>query len=49
MIKRKKRIFLPFAFLKISTCPLAAHLQVPQADTQTKTCKRAAILPTLKK
>jgi hypothetical protein len=33
---------LPFAFLKISANPLAAHCQAAQADTQTKACQRAA-------
>jgi len=39
----------PFAFLKISANPLAAHCQAAQTDTQTKAYQRAAILPTHKK
>jgi len=40
-----EKITRPFVFFKISAIPLAAHCQAPQADTQTKVCPRAAILP----
>jgi hypothetical protein len=43
--------FLPTAhFLKTILLPahIAAHCQAAQADTQTKACQRAAILPTQK-
>ena len=36
----------PFAFLKISASPLAAHCQAVQANAETKACQRAAILKT---
>jgi len=42
--------FLPTAhFLKTNILPthIAAHCQAAQADSQTKACQRAAILPTL--
>jgi len=39
----------PFAFLKITVSPLAAHCQAAQTDPQTKACQRAAILPKHKK
>ena len=47
MTEIKEKIFRPFTFLKISACPLVAHMQVLQANTQSKTCKRATIFPTL--
>lgn len=37
-------ISLPFAFLKISANPLAAHCQAAHTDTQTKARQRATIL-----
>jgi len=46
---KRKIITRPFAFLKISVNPLAAHCQAAHADSQTKACQRAAILPTHKK
>ena len=46
MTEIKENITRPFAFLKTSANPLAAHCQAAQADTQTKTCQRATILPT---
>jgi hypothetical protein len=46
MTEFKEKLTRPFAFLKISAIPHAAHCQAAQADTQTKACQRAAFLPT---
>ena len=41
MTALEDKITTPFAFIKISANPLAAHCQAAQADTQIQACKRA--------
>jgi len=49
---KKKLVFadplLPFGTVREATAH-CTHLQIAQADTQTKICKRVQFLPTLKK
>jgi hypothetical protein len=46
MTELKEKITRPFAFLKISANPYAAHCQATQAHAETKALSKSAILPT---